>query len=161
MDVCLSLTGRSWRFSRPLTSPSAPSQQRCWLGVTLRPSVTMWPNVMRAATRWKRLRRRRVVDPFLAKIKELVERSNGKVRADVVHRRIVAMGFFLVTSVRLGERSPRSRSIGPRITVAVTGPGCLTGNVVAVQLGRRSAVRPPVLDDGNKIVDVADRLGVG
>ena len=54
----------------------------------------MWPNVMRAATRWKRPRRRRVVDPFLAKIKELVERSNGKVRADVVHRRIVAMGFF-------------------------------------------------------------------
>jgi transposase len=41
----------------------------------------------------ERQRRPRVIDPFLEKIEELVERSKGKVRADVVHRRIVAMGF--------------------------------------------------------------------
>lgn len=40
-----------------------------------------------------RRRRPRAVDAFLEKIEELVERSNGKIRADVVHRRILAMGF--------------------------------------------------------------------
>lgn len=39
------------------------------------------------------VRRPRLIDPFLEKIEELVERSQGKVRADVVHDRIVAMGF--------------------------------------------------------------------
>ncbi len=37
--------------------------------------------------------RARPIDPFVAKIEELVVRSNGKIRGDVVHRRIVAMGF--------------------------------------------------------------------
>ena len=40
-----------------------------------------------------RVRRQRLIDPFLEKIEELVDRSQGKVRADVVHERIVAMGF--------------------------------------------------------------------
>jgi transposase len=40
-----------------------------------------------------RLRRPRLIDPFLAKIEELVDRSQGKIRADVVHERLVAMGF--------------------------------------------------------------------
>jgi hypothetical protein len=39
------------------------------------------------------VRRARLIDPFLEKIEELVDRSQGKVRADVVHDRIVAMGF--------------------------------------------------------------------
>ncbi|ONH31108.1 IS21 family transposase [Pseudofrankia asymbiotica] len=34
-----------------------------------------------------------VLDPYLAKIEELVERSKGKIRADVVHDRLVAMGY--------------------------------------------------------------------
>lgn len=38
-------------------------------------------------------RRPRAIDPFLGKIEELVENSKGRVRADVVHRRLVAMGF--------------------------------------------------------------------
>src|SRR5438093_6129582 len=38
-------------------------------------------------------RRARLIDPFLAKVEELVEMSQGKVRADVVHERLVAMGF--------------------------------------------------------------------
>lgn len=33
------------------------------------------------------------IDPFLDKIEELVENSEGKVRADVVHEKIAAMGF--------------------------------------------------------------------
>lgn len=40
-----------------------------------------------------RTRRARVVDPFMGKIEELVEHSKGEVRADVVHRRLAAMGF--------------------------------------------------------------------
>ena len=40
-----------------------------------------------------RLRRPMQVDPHLAKIEELVERSSGKVRADVVHARLVVLGF--------------------------------------------------------------------
>lgn len=41
----------------------------------------------------ERRRRRRAIDPFLEKVEELVECSGAKIRADVVHRRIVAMGF--------------------------------------------------------------------
>ncbi|WP_290427274.1 IS21 family transposase [Sinomonas terrae] len=37
--------------------------------------------------------RARPIDGFLPKIEELVERSGGRVRADVVHERLVAMGF--------------------------------------------------------------------
>jgi transposase len=38
-------------------------------------------------------RRARAIDPFLGKIEELVANSQGRVRADVVHQRLVAMGF--------------------------------------------------------------------
>lgn len=41
----------------------------------------------------EREHRARPIDEFAEKIEELVVRSNGKVRADVVHRRISAMGF--------------------------------------------------------------------
>jgi transposase len=40
-----------------------------------------------------RLRRPRLIDPYLEKIEELVERSHGHIRADVVHKRIAPMGF--------------------------------------------------------------------
>jgi Mu transposase, C-terminal domain len=40
-----------------------------------------------------RARRVRAIDPFLPKIEEWVEHSQGKIRADVVHARLVAMGF--------------------------------------------------------------------
>ncbi len=38
-------------------------------------------------------RRERLVDPFLGKVEEWVDRSKGHVRADVVHERLVAVGF--------------------------------------------------------------------
>lgn len=38
-------------------------------------------------------RRLSIIDEFRPKIEELVERSHGKVRADVVHERLVALGF--------------------------------------------------------------------
>ncbi len=39
------------------------------------------------------MRRSSVIDPFLPKLEELVERSHGKIRADVAHDRTAAMGF--------------------------------------------------------------------
>src|SRR5215213_10618149 len=38
-------------------------------------------------------RRDRVIDPFMAKIEEWVERSNGKVRADVAFDKLAGLGF--------------------------------------------------------------------
>jgi transposase len=38
-------------------------------------------------------RRSRIIDPFLEKIEELVERSNAVVRADKIHERLLALGF--------------------------------------------------------------------
>jgi hypothetical protein len=38
------------------------------------------------------VRRARLIDECLDKVEELVDRSNGQVRTDVVHRRLVAMG---------------------------------------------------------------------
>lgn len=35
----------------------------------------------------------RLIDPFLETIEELVERSNGAIRADKVHERLIAIGF--------------------------------------------------------------------
>jgi transposase len=49
----------------------------------------------------ERAARSKPIDVFLPKIEELVERSNGRVRADVVHERLVAMGF------EGGERTTR------------------------------------------------------
>jgi len=50
---------------------------------------------MRAAGQSPQARRHRdrAIDAYLPKIEELVVRSNGKIRADVVHKRISAMGF--------------------------------------------------------------------
>lgn len=46
------------------------------------------------ANPFSRETRPKLIDPYLDKIEELVERSHGKVRADVVHRRhLVPMGF--------------------------------------------------------------------
>jgi transposase len=40
-----------------------------------------------------RQRRPRSADEFAGKVEELVDRSSGKIRADVVHRRLTAMGY--------------------------------------------------------------------
>jgi hypothetical protein len=39
------------------------------------------------------VRRARLIDPFVGKVEEWVDRSRGHVRADVVHERLVAVGF--------------------------------------------------------------------
>ena len=41
----------------------------------------------------ERVRRERLVDPFLDKIEEWVERSKGRIPADVAHDRLRALGY--------------------------------------------------------------------
>src|SRR5262245_17154422 len=41
----------------------------------------------------ERPQRPMAIDPFLDKVEEWVDRSGGRVRADVVHDKLVAMGF--------------------------------------------------------------------
>ncbi|MBE1533202.1 transposase [Actinomadura algeriensis] len=74
------LTGSAWSAAQ-LVGCDAKTVQRY---VALR-------EVGRLAER--RAARVRSIDPFLPKIEEKVERSRGKIRADVVHRDLVAMGF--------------------------------------------------------------------
>ncbi|WFE60014.1 IS21 family transposase [Micromonospora sp. WMMD712] len=54
----------------------------------------------------ERVHRSRPIDDFMDKIEELVARSGGRIRADVVHRRITAMGFAG------GERTTRRAVAG-------------------------------------------------
>lgn len=68
-----------------------------------------------------RRRRARLIDPYLEKIEQLVEDSQGRIRADVVHRRVVAMGFAgderttrrAVAEAKASRRSGRRRSYRP------------------------------------------------
>ena len=68
-------------------------------------------------------RRPSVIDEFLAKLEELVERSKGKIRADVAHDKITAMGFAgserttrrAVAEIKKAWRSGRARVHRPWI----------------------------------------------
>jgi hypothetical protein len=55
------------------------------------------------------LERPSIIDPYRAKIEELVEHSNGKIRADVVHDRLVAMGFVGTDRTTSGSRAGQGR----------------------------------------------------
>lgn len=68
-------------------------------------------------------RRPSVIDEFLPKLEELVERSKGKIRADVAHGKIIAMGFGgserttrrAVAQIKKAWRSGRARVHRPWI----------------------------------------------
>src|SRR5690349_7673315 len=79
----------------------------------------------------ERQHRDRPIDEFMDKIEVLVVRSGGRVRADVVHRRITAMGFTG------GERTTR------RAVAAVKQAG----------VPGRQAAGVPAVDPGAGIVD--------
>ncbi|MGD6980993.1 MULTISPECIES: IS21 family transposase [Citricoccus] len=69
-------------------------------------------------------RRPRMLDEHLPKIEEWVERSHGKVRADVIHERLVALGFTgterttrrTVAQVKAAWRAGHRRTYRPWIT---------------------------------------------
>jgi len=71
--------------------------------------------------------RPRLIDGFMDKVEELVDRSKGKIRADAVHRKLVAMGY------RGSERSTRRAVAGVK---------------EAWQAGRRRRYRPWVPEPG-------------
>ncbi|MDX6395833.1 MAG: hypothetical protein QOJ73_6896 [Streptosporangiaceae bacterium] len=71
--------------------------------------------------------RPRLIDVFMPKVEELVDRSKGKIRADVAHRKITAMGY------RGSERSTR------RAVAEVK---------LAWQAGRRRRYRPWIPEPG-------------
>jgi transposase len=71
--------------------------------------------------------RPRLIDGFMPKIEELVDRSKGKIRADVAHRKITAMGY------RGSERSTRRAVAGVK---------------QAWQAGRRRRYRPWIPEPG-------------
>ena len=87
----------------------------------------------------RRTRRARLIDRYLDKVEELVEHSRGKIRADVAHDRLRAMGYAG------NERDHASGGGGgedglpgrPPADVPTLGTGA--GNVAAVRLGRRAA----------------------
>ena len=53
----------------------------------------------------RRIERVSIIDEFRPKIDELVKRSHGKVRADVVHDKLVAMGFTGTPAFVINGRS--------------------------------------------------------
>jgi transposase len=71
-----------------------------------------------------RVRRPRLIDPFMEKIEEWADRSEGKVRADKVHERLVVMGFRgderttrrAVAEARARWRAGHRRTYRPWIT---------------------------------------------
>ncbi len=72
-------------------------------------------------------RRAGVIDEFLPKLEELVERSKGKIRADKAHQKITAMGY------RGSDRTTRR---------------AVAGLKVAWQAGRRRVHRPWIPEPG-------------
>ena len=68
--------------------------------------------------------REMLVDPYLEKIEEWVERSRGKIRADVVHEKLIALGYTAserttrraVAEVKEAYRAGRRRVHRPWIT---------------------------------------------
>jgi transposase len=71
-----------------------------------------------------RIRRPMKIDPYRAKIEELVDRSRARIRADVVHERLEALGFDgherttrrAVRAAKAAYRAGRRRTYRPWIT---------------------------------------------
>ena len=73
--------------------------------------------------------RPKLTDPFLAKIEEWVDRSGGRIRADVAHDKLVALGFDgsarTTRRPRAGSRARRPAGTGRR-RAAGRGPSSAT-----------------------------------
>lgn len=78
----------------------------------------------RLPTRGQKVERSKLIDPFLAKLEEWVERSQGKIRADVVFDKLEPLGFEgsdrtvrrAVAKVKANWRAGRRRVYRPWIT---------------------------------------------
>ena len=73
---------------------------------------------------YARVRRPMKIDPYRAKVEELVDRSKGRIRADVVHDRLMALGFDgherttrrAVRAAKATYRAGRRRTYRPWVT---------------------------------------------
>ena len=76
-----------------------------------------------------------LIDEFLPKVEEWVERSNGKVRADVAHDKLVALSYSgserttrrAVAAVKKNYRPGRARVLGPWTNQFAARAGVVTG----------------------------------
>jgi hypothetical protein len=57
-------------------------------------TVAHWVTARDAGTLQSPARREQLIDPFLAKVEEWVEASRAKVRADIAHDELVALGYL-------------------------------------------------------------------
>jgi RimJ/RimL family protein N-acetyltransferase len=89
----------------------------------------------------KAVARPQLIDDYLAKVEEWVERSHGKVRADVAHEKLLTLGYAgserttrrAVATVKTAYRAGRVRVHRPWITE----PGMWTGVRLRRRPGRR------------------------
>jgi hypothetical protein len=80
------------------------------------------------------------VDGFAAKIEEWVDRSRGRIRVDVAHQRLLAMGYLgSERTTRRAVAAAKRRWRGARASVPAVGDGA--GAVDAVGLRRRAGGR--------------------
>jgi hypothetical protein len=75
-------------------------------------------------------RQPRVIDEFLPKLEELVERSKGKIRADKAHGKITAMGMRVRADHAAGGGPEGGLACGP--PAGAPAAGSLAGDVGAV-----------------------------
>jgi len=81
-----------------------------------------------------RVARPRLIDAFMPKVEELVDRSKGRIRADVAHRKLAAMGY--AGSERSARRAVAEvKEACRRAGVGTTGPGYPSRHAAAVGLG--------------------------
>ena len=82
-----------------------------------------------------------VIDGFLPKLEELVERSKGRVRADVAHEKITAMGYAGIGAhdAAGGRAAEEGLALRTAAGVPPVGPGA--GDVGAVRLRGRPGGR--------------------
>jgi hypothetical protein len=76
-----------------------------------------------------RSRRVRSIDPFLPKVEEWVEASQGRIRADKVHERLIPMGYWATADHAPGGGRVSGVEGGPSAPTAVDPRA---GDVVAV-----------------------------
>ncbi|WP_208961562.1 hypothetical protein [Rhodococcus sp. ZPP] len=85
-------------------------------------------------------------DPYLGKIEELVEPSQGRIRADVVHERLTAMGFDgtdrttrrVVAELEATDRAGHRRKYRPGGTSHAVGEDPGAGHVAGSSIGARA-----------------------
>jgi hypothetical protein len=86
------------------------------------------------------LRRARSIDPFLSKIEELVDSTQGRIRADVVHQRLLAIGFSgtdrttrrAVAEVKATWKAGPRRKYGPSVPEPEMWTGVRSGENLSV-----------------------------